>query len=177
MQKPVRGARRFVRRFIRKKGKGKGHGKDGGKRSGKGKGGFYTFLAENAGPVEEIFKGSSGKGKGARKGRSSSGKGLGRSDGNPIGPDGKKMECWDCGSDMHMRGSPECPKPQKGGKSQGKGSYVATWHYTADDSQRPSSSQPSDQHQWHDAHMDGPVGELVFMMQHQKMYSLRWVGV
>ena len=160
MQKPVRIARRFVRRFIRKKGKGKGHGKDGGKRSGKGKGGFYTFLAENASAVEDIFKGSSGKGKGARKKRSSTGKGLGRSDGNPIGPDGKKMECWDCGSDMHMRGSPECPKRDKGGKGHGKGIYVATWHYTTD----RQDQQSVDQQQWHDAHIDGPVGELVLMM-------------
>ena len=107
MQKSVRQVRRFVRRHLNTRygseSKGKGKNRD---RKGKGgKGRFLTFLAEEChGAPENVFKGMS-KGKGARKGKRSSGFGKGRV-GNPTGPDGV-MKCWDCESETHLRGSPE----------------------------------------------------------------------
>ena len=94
--KPVRA----VRRFIRRKGKGKGKGNDGSKGKGKASKG-KIFLAELPDDqVESVFKGKS-KGKGGFKGKRSTGKGKG-GHGNPLGPDGRPMECHDCGSTDHL---------------------------------------------------------------------------
>ena len=115
MGKPVRRARRFIRRHHQKgKGKGKRH-----RDRFRGKGGYYTYLAGLPNEeVESMYKGMSkakGRGKGKKpdgtyweeqtyynRSSKSSGKGgFGRQQ-NPTGPDGKTMECWDCGSTQHL---------------------------------------------------------------------------
>ena len=104
MGKPVRRLRRFIRRNYRK---GKGKGKDNRHRF-KGKGGYYTYLTElPPDEVESLYKGmSKAKGKGRRQ--------------HPAGPDGKPMECWDCGSTQHFHNDPRCPsKGRSKGKSKG----------------------------------------------------------
>ena len=96
--KPVRKARRFAKRKGSRKGKGKHRGKNAG-----------MFLSQDL--VMQSFlkqKGrfpstskSSGKGK-------SKGYGFGRRSGNPIGADGKQMECHTCKSKEHLKA--QCPQ-------------------------------------------------------------------
>ena len=59
------------------------------------------------------------------KSSNSSGKGgFGRQQ-NPAGPDGKPMECWDCGSTQHFHNDQRCPNRGRR-KGQGKGGFCAT---------------------------------------------------
>ena len=94
--KPVRKVRRFLKR---EKGKGKSKGK--GKVFGKGNygaptaGAYLATLTDTH--VEQVFAIKGGKGK------RSSGKGFGKSgQTNPKGPDGRPLECHECGSDTHL---------------------------------------------------------------------------
>ena len=90
-------------------------------------GSYISSMSEQE--YEETFFGGRGKGKGKghRKGIRSSGKGKGRTR-NPVGKDGKVMECFirkpngqKCGSTHHL--AKECPHRQsgKGSHSAGKG--------------------------------------------------------
>ena len=82
---------RRTRRVIRRKGKAKGKGRLF-SRKGKGKQSIQQFLLESEEDPASIFFGG-GKGKKGRSGKSS-GRGFGRRNGNPTGPDGKKMACF-----------------------------------------------------------------------------------
>ena len=120
--KPVRRFRRVIRRIGKFKGGGKGKGKGFGKGFRRGKGAHFTFLTETQ-VSEEVYAFGKARGKGkGRKGKSS-GSGFGRAPGskNPTGRDGEIMKCYDCGSDEHLAGSPDCPNRGKGkGKNKGK---------------------------------------------------------
>ena len=98
MKKPTRRVRRVVRRFGKSKGKGRLW-----TFKGKGKGPtIQSFITdyEQAGQLSHLFYG--GKGKGSSKGKRSSGFGKGRQ-GNPTGPDGNKLKCFNCGSEDHFQ--------------------------------------------------------------------------
>ena len=101
----MRGVRRFIRRNAASAGQPKGEGK------GKRAGAYLASLTDDEAIV--LFKGGKGKGKGKNR---SSGKGKGGKK-NPLGRDGRTMECWECGGDDHM--AQECPH-----KGQGKGKGI-----------------------------------------------------
>ena len=91
---------RRVRRVIKRKGKGKGNHPT-------------AFLASmSVQDMAETFVGF-GKGLGKSKGKSkSSGLGFGRKL-NPMGKDGRRLNCHRCGSDQHLvRDYPQPPEHQ-----------------------------------------------------------------
>ena len=121
--RPVRRVRRIMKRHIKGKGKGLKY------IPRRGKNTYLAYLDEAVAegpqggqPSVTYFALRRMKGKGGRKGGKSFGKSFGRDPNhkNPPGPDGKPMECYDCGSDTHLRGSQYCPNRDKG-KGGGKG--------------------------------------------------------
>ena len=109
MNKGTRTVRRHFKRFQRRKGKGKGKGSSSqhahmvGKGKGshaKGKHSVTTMLAEMSDrEIQQVLP--------AFRGQRSPGKGKGRR-GNPKGPDGLQMRCYECNSTEHLAGS--CPR-------------------------------------------------------------------
>ena len=126
---------------TRKSSKGKGKGKFGGKSSF----GSPRFLCDCCSTYEDYSLVAFSKGKGKGK---SSGKSFPRK--NPIGADGKVMECSICNSDMHLRRF--CPKANHGNTS---GSSFPAAHLVA--------SAPAQ------ATIDrSPAGALQSMMTHMQ---------
>ena len=114
---------------MRRKGKGKGKGRRPGR--------HLTYIIHNMSDADydEIFFGGKGKGKGRghKAGRRSTGKGRGRR-GNPLGKDGKPLECFvmkddgtRCGSTMRL--ARDCPH-NKHRTSTGKGGSSSSVHHT-----------------------------------------------
>ena len=134
-QKPVRKVRRTIKKhaYFGRKSKGKGKGKG---YSNRARGPQRTlFFVEPEEQVEALAYLSS-KGKG---GNTSGKGGFGRK-GNPIGRDGKQMECFECGSTEHL--AEKCPNKnsshfvgrgkgrRRKGKGRGSSSSHSHSHYT-----------------------------------------------
>ena len=83
----------------------------------------------------------------------SSGKGgFGRQQ-SPTGPDGKIMECWDCGSTQHLSDDPRCPN---NGQGKGKGGYHVNPAVTGDWAQAEQPKGPqTGASAWHVAQPGG----------------------
>jgi hypothetical protein len=127
MNKGTRSVRRHFKRFHRRKGKGKGkesrfhsaHLASKGKghswshgsvnHKGKGKHAVTAMLAEMSDQeLYDLFP--------TFRGLRTSGKGKGRR-GNPKGPDGSQMRCFECNSTEHLAGS--CPRRANGSSNPG----------------------------------------------------------
>ena len=124
--KPVRKVRRFYKRrgeSWAKQGKGRGKGR-------------RTFMFGDYSKSALVQESNAFLANSYQANTSTSGKGFGRKGGNPIGPDGKKRKCFECGSEDHLKA--QCPKLNGGtlltkshlfqkGKSKGKSKSKKTF--------------------------------------------------
>ena len=124
MGKSTRTVRTYAKRFHRHR---KGKGKKGnhaypvgpvGKGKGKGKKGKNAVSAMLAEMTDEEMHQAFPSFRGFR----STGKGKGRT-GNPKGPDGQQMRCFECGSTSHLAGA--CPRRQSSTNPTGATTFFA----------------------------------------------------